>query len=849
MKQLLLFIGVLIMSLTASAQCDGTLAIVTLETGSFANEIDFSIANEEGDIVFQLSDFDIDLQSNQIYTATLCVPDGCYAIEMFDSFGDGWNGATLTVSVGNDMFQFELPEGDIDIVNLPINTEDCEVSIGGCTDPSALNYVPWATEDDGSCEYAFTCEGGIPAQLYICTFGSGENVAMEILDSDGNSIFAETDLSNGNILYYDICIDPTECYTVNMWNEAGETGWYGGYFWVNVDGITIAQDQLDDNATEESITFSAGDGCPSEGCTDPEAINYDENADTDNGSCEYCDDNFVEVNLATGIFGSEIMWEILDENGNYVASGNGDYTDGETYTEVACLADGCYSFVMIDNFGDGWNGGVATISLNGEVILEATLDTGDFGVASFSVNSEDCVNDLFGCTDPEANNYNPDATINDGSCEYPVYGCTDPLALNWNPNATEDNGTCIYPVECGEGEIAAQLYVCTFSNGGDVVLEIEDSEGNEVITVEGLSNGQILYFDICIDPTECYTASMSNAGGTTGWSGGYFWINVDGLQIANDSLDDNLNYEEVSFGIDPECGGNEYVFGCTDPAAINFDPFANVDDGSCEYNQPDIFGCTDPEALNYNPLATIDDGSCTYVPDECDANEAIIIVATEIWGNEISWEIVNGEGDVVANGGNYDNNDATTEIACLEDGCYTLNMYDSFGDGWNGGFISILVGDELIALTTLLEGDMESVGFGVNEDCGENPIIEVGCTDPEASNYNPEAILDDGTCEYFFYDGPMYMLTEQETVEPAMFVLTPNPAIENFNLKATALNPEENVQVSIHDMSGRLLYSADFGKDRDQLNEMIQVSDFATGILIVKIVNGEDVQIRQLIKN
>ena len=26
----------------------------------------------------------------------------------------------------------------------------------------------------------------------------------------------------------------------------------------------------------------------------------------------------------------------------------------------------------------------------------------------------------------------------------------------------------------------------------------------------------------------------------------------------------------------------------------------------------DIFGCTDPTAINYNPLATIDDGSCEY---------------------------------------------------------------------------------------------------------------------------------------------------------------------------------------------------------------------------------------------
>lgn len=50
------------------------------------------------------------------------------------------------------------------------------------------------------------------------------------------------------------------------------------------------------------------------------------------------------------------------------------------------------------------------------------------------------------------------------------------------------------------------------------------------------------------------------------------------------------------------------VLGCTDPLALNYDPEANMDDGSCEY----VWGCTDPLAINYNPEATMDDGSCEY---------------------------------------------------------------------------------------------------------------------------------------------------------------------------------------------------------------------------------------------
>jgi len=52
--------------------------------------------------------------------------------------------------------------------------------------------------------------------------------------------------------------------------------------------------------------------------------------------------------------------------------------------------------------------------------------------------------------------------------------------------------------------------------------------------------------------------------------------------------------------------------GCTDPSALNFNPLAIFDDGSCFYSEE---GCTDPVALNYNPEATIDDGSCIYSTD------------------------------------------------------------------------------------------------------------------------------------------------------------------------------------------------------------------------------------------
>ncbi len=55
-------------------------------------------------------------------------------------------------------------------------------------------------------------------------------------------------------------------------------------------------------------------------------------------------------------------------------------------------------------------------------------------------------NDIIGCTDFTANNYNSDATIDSGDCVYYVIGCSDILATNYDPQANYDplNQLCQY---------------------------------------------------------------------------------------------------------------------------------------------------------------------------------------------------------------------------------------------------------------------------------------------------------------------------------------------------------------------------------------------------------------------
>ena len=186
--------------------------------------------------------------------------------------------------------------------------------------------------------------------------------------------------------------------------------------------------------------------------------------------------------------------------------------------------------------------------------------------------------------------------------------------------------------------------------------------------------------------------------------------------------------------------------GCTDPTSCNYDPTATQDDGSCAVNDDcgvcggdnsTCSGCTDSNACNYDATATVDDGSCIL-----GGEDLTLTLLTDNYPGETTWSVSDLNGNIVAQGGPYaETGTEYVEQICIDPGCYTVTINDSFGDGMCCAYG---VGGYTISSGATVLGS--GGDFGATESTEVCLGSGFGCTDPAACNFDPAATTDDGSC-------------------------------------------------------------------------------------------------------
>ena len=253
-----------------------------LTTGIWAEEISWSIFNDSNELIAgPFSGF----EDNTTYSQPFCIGDGCFFALLEDSYGDGWQGGSIT-------FNFS------------------EIVSGTVTGSSATIDLSTDTSCGG-----FECEVGTGDPYYATISGDlyGEELAWEVVDADGVQVAGPYgnfgDYVTGEESNETFCLTP-ECYAVLLYDSYGD-GWQGAELSIkDSSGVVVGSGLVPSNPGDFfSFDLALAEGCPVAGCMNLEAFNYDSIANVDDGSCMRRSDNvtlvsnWTDPSLPMNVFG------------------------------------------------------------------------------------------------------------------------------------------------------------------------------------------------------------------------------------------------------------------------------------------------------------------------------------------------------------------------------------------------------------------------------------------------------------------------------------------------------------------------------------------------------------------
>ena len=456
---------------------------------------------------------------------------------------------------------------------------------------------------------------------------------------------------------------------------------------------------------------------------------------------------YLDLSIQLDEYPSETSWMLTQGNDTLAYVPFNTYPEGildsALIEETLYLEPGIeYKFYLFDEFGDGnccgfGNGWVsAENDCQGIIFEEYNFNTTS---VDFSFTLEPCEQTFtVGCTNPVADNYDPEA--NSSNLTGFVEGGSQCNQDGWSQNYVGINLD----------------YYNQYSDLFTVGLPI-------------LFGGNIYYIDLVATPGNC--------------NSGVALIYV----VTDQSLaDGNFGTFEpgalggfIPVGTIWQANICQYTPGCINELAINFNPDASLDDGSCIF----ITGCTDNESPNYNPAAVFDDNSCiTSAVSACEPGEIAITIAIELdqYPQETGWSLKDNQGNTIIEvfPGEYQGLVAgtiITEVICLpENTPFTFFLNDSFGDGlggeqWGGQNGSWIV---YTICEVLSEGSGDfGVIYSENTNSGACDLDDfTGCTDDNYLEFDPLALVSD----------PSLCVTE--VVEGCI-----NPNAFNFNPEANTM--------------------------------------------------------------
>jgi len=290
-------------------------------------------------------------------------------------------------------------------------------------------------------------------------------------------------------------------------------------------------------------------------------------------------------------------WSFLDQSGaaNIPLSTGGTDVPGCTnatacnYNTAATVNDGSCVFATGCDTCSGATNGTGTVIdgdadndgvCNNAEILGCTISTAcNYNSAATEANNSTCIY-ATGCDFCAAGAVVDGDTDNDGVCNVnEIAGCTDATAANYNPLATDSNASCQFNVK-----VRVDMW-----NAGTAAKISGDFTAGAIVNMVW-ANYELYTFSATLTPGT-YTYQFRNAAGVS--DGIVRTLVVDGAE----------DVAAVCFGSTEGCAG------CTNSEYADFNPNAT---SATACTEAAVAGCTYADAENFNAAANVEDGSCTF---------------------------------------------------------------------------------------------------------------------------------------------------------------------------------------------------------------------------------------------